>query len=184
MVAQIPKRENVKNGQNGQRIRVLTNMLPIIYGPNFPKVCFKYDVEIKPDKSKYLFNEIFKVVKHAKFAEYSPAFDGRKFLYSAKKLFKENEVTFYFVLLKYAKLNVPFVSQLTMEVNINNSDNKELTYQVTIKKVEDLNFEQLKRFGPGVTPTLQIAECLQALNIILQQPAYVKEFLRVSFKIF
>lgn len=87
----IPKRKGV--GTVGRKIEVETNMLPMVFGKNFPTMAIHYDVEIDPNTPKYMMRKVFLIFKSMKFPNRNPAFDGRKNAFSAGILFKEAEVT-------------------------------------------------------------------------------------------
>lgn len=58
------------------------------FGPKFPDVIYHYDVDIQPEKKKYLYRKVFLAALAALFPNRVPnvPFDARKNAYSAKKL--------------------------------------------------------------------------------------------------
>lgn len=58
-------------------------MMQIIFGENFAPDVKHYDVQIEPDKPKYLMREVFKKAQEILFSNRQPAFDGKKNAYTA-----------------------------------------------------------------------------------------------------
>lgn len=86
----IPPRK--ESGTWGTPIKVLANMLPIIFGKKFPSEIIHYDVDIVPDKPKYLMRGVFFKAIGNLFENRHPAFDGGKNAYSRDVLFEGAEV--------------------------------------------------------------------------------------------
>lgn len=101
-ILQIPKRKGT--GTVGRPIEVETNMLPMIFGTNFPTSALHYDVDIVPNVPKYLMRPVFLKFKSMKFPNRNPAFDGKKNAFSASPLFKEEVVSINFCVEVYKNL--------------------------------------------------------------------------------
>lgn len=83
---QIPRKSTSKQPKEGRKITVETNMLRLIFPPNFQTEVIHYDVVITPDKPKFLLRPVFEEYRKKHFPNRHPAFDGRKNAYSAKYL--------------------------------------------------------------------------------------------------
>ena len=83
-------------------------MLEVRFGKNFPKVIYHYDVDIKPEKKKYLYRKVFDTaIKRLYPGERSIAFDGKKNAYTLKDLSKQAvsimQIFFYCISMKCLK---------------------------------------------------------------------------------
>ena len=91
----IPHRQNLgKGGTEGTKITVLTNMLEIKFGKNFPDTIYHYDVSIQPEKKKYLYRRAFEKALEQIFGPQHcqvVPFDGKKNCYSSKKFNIKND---------------------------------------------------------------------------------------------
>lgn len=83
-LAKIPLKQ--VGGTQGRKIIVETNMLRIIFPSNFETTIVHYDVNIIPDRPKYLLRSVFAEFVKKQCPKRNPAFDGRRNAYSAKNL--------------------------------------------------------------------------------------------------
>lgn len=87
LLLEMPKRSKPDQcGTAGRRISVYTNMMSIDLGSKFKTNAVHYDVEIDPDRPKFLMRQVFEALRKKHFPQRYPAFDGRKNLYSAGDL--------------------------------------------------------------------------------------------------
>lgn len=58
------------------------------FGPKFPPIIYHYDVDVQPEKNKYLYRKVFSAAIAKQFPNRPSGipFDGKKNAYSAKKL--------------------------------------------------------------------------------------------------
>ena len=76
----------------GRPIQVFVNMLSLQFSQKSADVVLHYDVAFDDKTPKGQYRGILDKILRENFKGTYPAFDGRKNMYSAKKLFKEEEV--------------------------------------------------------------------------------------------
>ncbi|XP_023316533.1 protein argonaute-2 isoform X2 [Trichogramma pretiosum] len=145
----IPHRRNLNcAGSAGDKFTVRTNMYEIKFGERFPTIIYQYDVEIIPEKKKYLYRAAFLEAIKQMYASEKPLvvpFDGKKNAYASEKLKLENEY----------------------EVTVHDADNQPTSYKLKFKLTNEINVSWLKQVRVGCEITDDKLTGIQALNIIM-----------------
>ncbi|XP_039311790.1 protein argonaute-2 isoform X2 [Solenopsis invicta] len=175
----IPKRRNpMQAGTVGHRIKVYTNMFEIIFDKNFVTNAVHYDVTIQPFKSakdekekkdvkvpklpKALCRSIFDQCRNQHFNTRYPAYDGNKNAYSANDL--------------------PFSDNIQDVFSYTNDFGREKQYQITIRKVANVDLSWIKNLRPGL-PGYKDQTAMQVLDIIMRH-APESRFINVGRSLF
>nr|WDW26278.1 AGO-2 [Amrasca biguttula biguttula] len=152
----IPHRKIIcdKNGQVGTRGRSITievNHLALTLKK--AGLAYHYDCAFKPDVPKKMLRLAIKEMQKKYFPNRNPAFDGRKNLYS------------------YGEL--PFGDQVRDTVSVSDeerSDGKPKEFDVTIKRVSQVDLGLIKDYRGGTIPQ----DAIQALDIALRNPGSIR----------
>uniref|UniRef100_A0ABD2W897 Uncharacterized protein n=1 Tax=Trichogramma kaykai TaxID=54128 RepID=A0ABD2W897_9HYME len=146
----IPHRRNLNcAGSAGDKFTVKTNMYEIQFGERFPTIIYQYDVEIKPEKKKYLYRTAFLEAIKQMYKSKKPLivpFDGKKNAYASEKLKIEND--------EYV-------------VTVYDADNNPTSYQLKFKLTNEIDVSWLKQVCVGCEITDDKLTGIQALNIIM-----------------
>ncbi|XP_043269345.1 protein argonaute-2-like [Venturia canescens] len=150
---QIPKRKNPDSGgKDGEHIKVETNMIPIIFEPNFARTVVHYDVKLDPDRPRFMYRAVVEAVRKNHFRNLYPAFDGRSNLFSAGDL--------------------PFGDSLTTEVVVLNRERqRDMTFKVSLTKAQDIDMSWLPQVRPGFAENDRSRIAIQALDVVLRSAA-------------
>ncbi|XP_043269247.1 protein argonaute-2-like [Venturia canescens] len=150
---QIPKRKVPnRGGKEGRPITVETNMMPIIFKPNFARTVIHYDVKLDPDKPKFMYRAVVEAVRMNHYRNLYPAFDGRCNLFSTGVL--------------------PFGDNLTTEVVVLNKERqKDMTFKVSLTRAQDIDMSWLPQVRPGFAENERSQIAIQALDVILRSAA-------------
>ncbi|CAG8450135.1 17220_t:CDS:10 [Acaulospora colombiana] len=137
-------------GKQGRVVRLKSNYFKI---SKFPSVSiYHYNFDSTPKASKAMIERIYVHVSgENRFSDYHAVFDGNSAIYSATPLPLENE-----------RRGTRFTVNLTGR---NGETSKDGSYNVTIRFIQLLNLDELKRHisGGSVSPN-EVTKCITALN--------------------
>ncbi|KAL0103055.1 hypothetical protein PUN28_018391 [Cardiocondyla obscurior] len=157
----IPKRAHPdRGGTAGLKIQVRTNMFKILFDDKFITNAVHYDISITPSKQsagnkgdkkaiqlpKSLCRDIFEVFRSKYFNNRYPAFDGKKNAFSAHDL--------------------PVADDMIEVIDFKNKEGRVNKYEISIKKVANIDLSWIKNLRPGHEIRDQTA--VQTLDIIMR----------------
>ncbi|KAL0270928.1 UNVERIFIED_CONTAM: hypothetical protein PYX00_008198 [Menopon gallinae] len=148
----VPSRVNKKGVKQGKELPVETNFLPITMKYD-NLTAYQYDVEIEPDKPKYMLRLVWNEFVRRKFKGRNPSYDGRKIAVSARPL-----------------MNGKVIEDSFQVCNPENEKMKD--FKVTLKLASEVQLANLKKFleSKDLYMNLPMAE-LAVLDIVLRNYA-------------
>ncbi|XP_024085954.1 protein argonaute-2-like [Cimex lectularius] len=158
----IPKRnERPAKKNKGEHIYVETNHLALTIDKS-NMIVYHYDVTVEPEKPRAFYREAVELVRREYFPNCYPSFDGRKNIYSYRKLPLQGDAV---------------MSTVTVQDQMNNGRAREIT--VTIKFANEVNLATIFQYMAGGSSLRIPQEAIQAIDIVLRQPS-AKGFLQVG----
>ncbi|XP_043502637.1 protein argonaute-2-like [Polistes fuscatus] len=142
----IPKRKQAICGTLGRPIMVEVNVMSFEF-KKFVTNVTQYDVNIIPDKPRFLMRRVFEHFRRTNFPSRYPAYDGNKIVYSAQDL--------------------PFGERISGSVEIEENGRKR-EFIVEMSKTVNLDLSFLKKITPGFDDPLNFQSGIQALDVILR----------------
>ncbi|KAK9511703.1 hypothetical protein O3M35_000311 [Rhynocoris fuscipes] len=166
MEVSLPKRKNPQRPEKegrGRLTKLDTNHLALsIKNPN--ATVYHYDVAVIPEKPFKFYRDALAQMRETYYPQFYPAFDGKKNLYSFRKL--------------------PFGEFLEGKVSVwDDRRDKHIEIEVKIKYANSVELRTIGEYLRNGSSTNPPQEALQALDIVLRSPA-TQRFIQVGRSFF
>ncbi|XP_050538341.1 protein argonaute-2-like isoform X4 [Daktulosphaira vitifoliae] len=159
----IPKRKNTKiGGTLGRKTDIDVNHLPMNLQKLFKKEVHHYDVQFNPDVPKKLLRTAFEEFNHKHYPNDLIAFDGRKNMYSIRKL--------------------PNVADVISVMNEEN--NRMIEFNISTSCVNVIQMIKIEEFLKNGSSNSPPQEALQVLDIVLKNRPFSLRFVNAGRSFF